>query len=325
MSKIPTPNGSPKKLKPRFCTRSHGLLLSVSLILAPMSIIGSSVTIWCYLKTCQFEHTLVALKADLKQSQARVQASINANQADIAQLSQRFSQAGSDKNITEVGYLIRLANIHFLIEQDSSVALQLLKMARQQLESLSEEKLIPLKKAINQDVATLSTIEPVVVTKLFNQLDQLKTEAGNLPLLTTRRFLEATPARTESVPERKNWRERLKYNLSGLKKLFVIQHIDHLISPLSEPQKNLFLIQNIQLKLIQAQWALINRNSLLYRKSLGTAIQRLSEYDSNQTEITALIRKIQTLAVVDIKPALLSLKSFQSLTTISVSIPDKKT
>ena len=326
MFEVPTPNDLSKKPKPRFYTQYHSLLFSITLILALISIIGFSITIWCYFKTQKLEVTLAALRADLQQSQAQMQESINANQVDIAQLSQRFSQTAAEKNITEAGYLIRLANIHLLIEKDSSVALQLLKMAQQQLESLSEGKLVFLKEAINQDVAILSTIEPVALTKLSDQLDQLKTEVNNLPLFPTRQSPEITPKRTEFVAERKNWWERLKYNLSGLKKLFVIQqHIDHLISPLLEPQKSLFLTQNIQLKLIQAQWALINRNSSLYQKSLKTAIQRLSEYDSDQTEIAALIRKIQALAAVDIKPTLPSLRSFQSLTTISVFIPDKKT
>lgn len=326
MSEVPTPNNLSKNPKPRFYTRYRDLLLNIAFILALMSIVESSISIQCYLKTHQFEVTLAALRADLQQSQAQMQGSINANQADIARLSQKFSQAVSEKNITEAGYLIRLANIHLLIEKDSSVALQLLKIARQQLEPFSKGNLVFLKEAINQDIAMLSTIEPVTITQLSNQLDQLKIEVSNLSLFPTKQSPEITPERTEFVSERKNWLERLKYNLNNLKKLFIIQkHIDHIISPLLGPQKSLLLIQNIQLKLIQAQWALINRNSLLYHKSLKIAIRELSEYDSDQTEIAALIRKIQALAAVDIKPTLPSLRSFQSLTAISVSISDKKT
>ncbi|WP_251366182.1 uroporphyrinogen-III C-methyltransferase [Coxiella-like endosymbiont of Rhipicephalus sanguineus] len=210
-----------------------------------------------------------------------------------------------------------------MVEKDSAVALQLLKMARQQLESSSQESLVTLKEAIDQDITTLSSSAPVEVTKLSDQLDQLKIDVGNLSLLPSKEFSETTPAKTEPTPEEKNWWEKLKYNLGGLKKLFVIRRIDHPTSPLLEPQQILFLKENIQLKLTQAQWTLINQNSSLYQKSLSAAIQWLAEYDSNQTETAALIKRIQTLAAVDIEPTLPSLKSLQALA--NTSVPNKKT
>ncbi|AKQ34029.1 uroporphyrinogen-III C-methyltransferase [Candidatus Coxiella mudrowiae] len=322
-----TSNDLTKKLKPRRPPRNTGLLLSViALILALGGIgIGSSIAIWRHLNTHQFERQLAELRTDLQQSQAPMQATLNANQADIAQLSQKFTEATSQKNISEAAYLIRLANIHLLVEKDSAVALQLLKMARQQLKSSSQESLVTLKEAIDQDITTLSASAPVEVTKLSDQLDQLKIDVGNLSLLPSKEFSETTPAKTEPTPEEKNWWEKLKYNLGGLKKLFVIRRIDHPTSPLLEPQQTLFLKENIQLKLTQAQWALINKNSSLYQKSLSSAIQWLAEYDSNQTETAALIKRIQTLDAVDIEPTLPSLKSLQALALANTSVPEKKT
>ncbi|WP_100623464.1 uroporphyrinogen-III C-methyltransferase [Candidatus Coxiella mudrowiae] len=323
-----TSNDLPKKLKP--CPpRNTGLLLSVIALILALGGIGSSIAIWRHLNTHQFERQLAELRTDLQQSQAPMQATLNANQADIAQLSQKFTKATSQKNISEAAYLIRLANIHLVVEKDSAVSLQLLKMARQQLESSSQvesssqESLVTLKEAIDQDITTLSASAPVEVMKLSDQLDQLKIDVGNLSLLPSKEFSETTPAKTEPPPEEKNWWEKLKYNLGGLKTLFVIRRIDHPTSPLLEPQQTLFVKENIQLKLTQAQWALINQNSSLYQKSLSAAIQWLAEYDSNQTETAALIKRIQTLAAVDIEPTLPSLKSLQALA--NTSVPEKKT
>lgn len=316
-----TSNDLPKKLNP--CPpRNTGLLLSIIALILALGGIGSNIAIWRHLNTHQFGRELAELRTDLQQSQARMQATINANQADIAQLSQKFTEATSQKKIAEAAYLIRLANIHLVVEKDSAVALQLLKMAQQQLESSSQESLVPLKEAIDQDITTLFASAPVEVTKLSDQLDQLKIDVGNLSPLPSKEFSETTPTKTEPTQEEKNWWEKLQYNLGGLKKLFVIRRIDHPTLPLLEPQQTLFLKENIQLKLTQAQWALIHRHSSLYQKSLSTSIQWLAEYDSNQTKTAALIKRIQTLASVDIEPTLPSLKSLQALD--NTSVPDKK-
>ncbi|WP_304985703.1 uroporphyrinogen-III C-methyltransferase [Coxiella-like endosymbiont] len=322
MPETSTSNDLPKKLKPR-PPRNTGLLLSITALILALACIGSNIAIWRHLSTHQFERELAELRINLQQSQARMQATLNANQADIAQLSQKFTKATSEKNIAEASYLIRLANMHLVVEKDFAVALQLLKMARQQLESSSQESLVLLKEAIDQDITNLSASALTKVTKLSDQLDQLKIDIGNLSPLPSKEFSEITSAKTEPTPEEKNWWEKLKYNLGGLKKLFVIRRIDYPTLPLLEPQQTLFLKENIQLKLTQAQWALINRNYSLYQKSLSTAIQWLAEYDSNQTETAALIKRIQTLAAVDIEPTLPSLKSLQALANTSVS--DKKT
>ncbi|MBT8506680.1 hypothetical protein B1F79_04195 [Coxiella-like endosymbiont of Rhipicephalus sanguineus] len=83
-----TSNDLPKNLKPR-PPRNTGLLLSVIALILALGGIGSSIAIWRHLNTDQFERQLAELIIDLQQSQAPMQAILNTNQADIAQLSQK--------------------------------------------------------------------------------------------------------------------------------------------------------------------------------------------------------------------------------------------
>ncbi|WP_264435784.1 uroporphyrinogen-III C-methyltransferase [Coxiella endosymbiont of Dermacentor marginatus] len=314
---MPTTNNLPKKLiKPS--SQFPSLLFStVILILALVGGISSSIAIWYYLDAHRCERTLNKLRADFQQSRAQMQATINADQESLTQFFQRFSQTDSEKKIAKAAYLIRLANIYLMIGKDSINARQLLKLARQQLESSSQKNLLTLKEAINQDITILSVTPSVEVTKLSGRFDQLKTETNNLSTFPSRES-KITSVRIESKQEGRNWCKRLKYNLGGLKKLFIVRHVDYpSTSPVLESQRTLFFEENIQLNLSQAQWALLNHNAFLYQKSLKTAIQRLYEYNSNQIETAKLIKKIQALVKINIEPTFSALKSLRAIANIS--------
>ncbi len=87
--------------------------------------------------------------------------------------------------------------------------------------------------------------------------------------------------------------KKIKDNWGGLKNLFVIRHINNDASPLLEPNQIFFLKENLQLKLTQAQWALLNRDASFYQNSLNSAIQWLSNYGFSQTEKIDIIKQRQ--------------------------------
>ncbi|PMB54969.1 hypothetical protein [Coxiella-like endosymbiont] len=57
-----------------------------------------------------------------------------------------------------------------------------------------------IKKTIDQDISTLSENTSIEVTKLSEELDQLKIDVGNLSPLLSQEFSETTPEKTESIP-----------------------------------------------------------------------------------------------------------------------------
>lgn len=280
---LPQPNRQTKY----FLFNTFSLLAIVAIAL--------SIIIWHRLNTAQLKQSLSQVRTELQQMQTQIQRDITTNRNKITQLINQAGQTTLQQALTETTYLIRLAYVYLMIENNSTLAIKLLKTAQQSLQSLPFNTVPSLTQAINQDVIVLSAVPQINIVELSNQLDQLKLEISNLLIQSNM----IPPKKTETVLPSTNtqWLKKIRHNyLGGLKNLFIIHHIDdHPSLPLLEPRQILFLKENLQLKLIEAQWALLNRNSLLYQKSLKTAIKWLIDYNFNQLESAIIIKKNKSI------------------------------
>ena len=130
-------------------------LLNIFAILLAIIAIALSMIIWHRLNTAQLEQSLSQMRAELQQTQTQIQHDITTNRNEITQLIYQVGQTASQEVLTETAYLIWLAHIHLIIENNPTLAVQLLKMAQQSLQSLPLNTVFSLTQAINQDITAL--------------------------------------------------------------------------------------------------------------------------------------------------------------------------
>jgi len=255
--------------------------------------------------------------APLKQKLAQLTSTLQQTQADIAtsqkRIAQLMSQNGNpDQQATnEASYLVRAANLH-LTTRNVNSSIQLLQMAKQRLETVITPAAGRLKSAIAHDITTLSALPQLDVGNLLAQLDQLSQQIASLP--TNLQMSPQTVSKTNNDTAATTWWGKVKRNLGGLKRLFIIRRLDKPMAPLLNPQQIVFLKENLRLKLSQAQWAVLHNQPKLYQQSVNIAIQWLKEHAQNQPATQDIIKKLQALAIINISPPLpTTLKSVNAL------------
>jgi uroporphyrin-III C-methyltransferase len=242
----------------------------------------------------------------IKTKNENLQQQLSTTQSDLRQLSEKTSQVSTQRAISKAAYLAHLANLHLTVGYDATAALQLLDAANQALRSTSSTTAFNLKHALLQDIAALKAAPKVDVTNLVLRLDQLSQTVQNLPGISARTAPVQTPAMPLTAPSDKtlSWYKKMTNSLSGLKELVVIRHIKKPVMPLLSPEQLTFLRENVQLKIAQAEWAVLQQKPMLYKISLNLAHDWLKNYYRDQTAAANILENLQKLSAINIKPSL---------------------
>jgi uroporphyrin-3 C-methyltransferase len=271
-------------------------------------------------RTTKLQQSFSQLQSDFQQYQLQSQTATQNNEKNIALLMNQSNDAKTASILTETGYLIRLADLHLDIENNVADAIRLLKIAQTRLQPLTSASVQPLKEAVNHDITALTAIPQINVNDISNQIDQLSKQIANIEIQSPI-VNKATSITTTSMVATTSWWDKIKHNLGGLKDLFIVRHIeDSDVGPITSKQFVL-LQESIRLKLMQAQWALLYLQKNIYQQSLNTAAQWLNELNQNQPATSELIKKLEALAVIDIKPQAPTLQSIAVLQSMPESTP----
>ena len=320
MTSADSPNPAHKiKNKPQ---RIPYVINAISLLLAIVSILAVSY-VWPRLErslsnvnnhVTALQQALMQFEKEVEQNTLKTQTVLSTNQKNLSQLMSQSGDTSGQQAMAESAYLIRLAHLHLTLDNNTNLAIQLLKMASERIDTITSSLATRLKIAIAHDIATLSAIPQIDVPNLMGQLDQVSAQIAALPI----RPKNSSPAATTPASlsfKADTWWDHLKGNLAGLKKLFVVRYFDNSIEPLLTPAQSAYLKENIQLKIYQAQWAILHHSERLYRESLTIAVQWLNQYGDNDPAVEKITTKLQSFSLIDITPQIPStLESFDTLT-----------
>lgn len=194
-------------------------------------------------------------------------------------------------------YYLELEQINVHWSDDFSSSIELLQQADNLLKQLNEPKIFDVRQAIAKDIAQLQSIPTLDIAGLLSQLDAAQISVGNLTIQSNI---------GESKTEKKNettktlnptaWRSRLQDSLNLLEKLVIVRRNDENIKPLMSPLFESLLRESIQLNLQEAQWAILNKNPVVYQLALKQAITNLKRAFKDETQDTgALIKQLKKL------------------------------
>lgn len=200
--------------------------------------------------------------------------------------------------LAEAEFLLKQAHQRLFITHDADTADLLLASADGALIQQKDPGLLPIRSAIANDRAELRKVPRVDHDGIYLRLQALSSQVGMLT--SDNRFLQAaddTPMNEESVS---SYADTLWQRLLSIVR---IRHYDQPVEPLLPPEQQLYLSQNLQLALVQAQLGLLQSQQETYASNLGRAFAWVNQYcQTNDPVVAAWLAETQELMRINIAP-----------------------
>ena len=212
----------------------------------------------------------------LGKSQQQQQEALDALQHKVLDLDDKRP---NDWMLAESEYLVRMAGRKLWLEHDIVSAITLLGNADERIKALNDPSLMPIRKALAEDIAKLKGMPRVDREGLTLKLAALSDQIELLPLSTVS-MPEAKAEPDQAVSANPDeWESNLKKNWVKFTENFItIRRRDGAVEALLSPQQEIFLRENLKTKLLQAQLAVYREQQALYTDSLEKAQRWLTQY-----------------------------------------------
>lgn len=213
----------------------------------------------------------------------------------------------------EAEYLVRIAGRKLWLEKDPQTAAGLLQAADERIAAMQEPSLMPLRKALAQDIAKVQDIKNVDIAGTIFTLDGIIGKLDKMPL---HQLGEAEQAPVDDNQPMSasvaDWKTNLAKTWKALTEdFFTIRKINTDITPLLSPKQEWYLEENIRNKLLQAQLALYQYNALNYRQSITMARKWIQQYYDLADEHTQeVLQALDALANLTLDP--INVQQFQA-------------
>ncbi len=229
-------------------------------------------------------------------------------------LREQMGRDESDWTVSEVAYLLRIANHRLQLSQDIDSAIAALEAADRGLAKLGDPAYLPVREAIAIDLQRLGNLERLDRAGVAMQLGGVADSVSELPLAEayrvrfTERPTPQQPAQAPAEPAAArtgDWKEFVGGIWSDLKALVVIRRGEEATRPLLSPREEYFLRENLRLKLETARLALLERDAAVYGATLAEAGQWAREHFNTEAAATRnLLETLQRLQGVVVAPTL---------------------
>jgi uroporphyrin-3 C-methyltransferase len=219
----------------------------------------------------------------LGKSQQQLQEALDALQTKVLDLDDKRP---NDWMLAESEYLVRMAGRKLWLEHDIVSAITLLGNADERIKALNDPSLMPIRKALAEDIAQLKGMPRVDREGLTLKLAALSDQIELLPLSTVS-MPEAKSEPDQAVSTNPDeWESNLKKNWVKFTENFItIRRRDGAVEALLSPQQEIFLRENLKTKLLQASSPSI-ASSRLYDDSLEKAQRWLTQYFDTDNSAT---------------------------------------
>lgn len=245
-----------------------------------------------------FDKILSAQTAQLSDTQ-KLQAA-QAKQLD--ELQQKVATiSGADSNtwlLSQADFLVKLAGRKLWSDQDVTTAAALLKSADASLADMNDPSLLPARKAITQDLSTLSALTQVDYDGIILQLNQLSNQIDNLRLAdNTTNDSPMDADSSELSGSLSEWRQNLSKSWHHFMDSFItIRRRDETAVPLLAPNQDVYLRENLRSRLLIAAQAVPRHQNDVYRQSLDTVATWVrAYYDTNDAATKAFLQRVDSL------------------------------
>lgn len=222
--------------------------------------------------------------AALDQTQQRLQGEMQGLQNRVLDLNDKRP---NDWMLAESEYLVRMAGRKLWLEHDLVSAITLLGNADERIKALNDPSLMPIRKALAEDITQLKGMPRIDREGLTLKLAALEDQVTLLPLSTVSMPQAESTADQAVSANPDEWESNLKKNWVKFTENFVtIRRRDGAVEALLSPQQEIFLRENLKTKLLQAQISVYREQQGLYEDSLDKAQRWLTQYFDTDNSAT---------------------------------------
>lgn len=224
-------------------------------------------------------------------------------QAQIKQVSQLASaQQPNDWLFSEVDFLLNNALRKLILDNDVDTAISLLKLADETLVKINNAQANSVRNAINQDLKKLLSLSSVDQNSVMQKLSQLANTVDELQVLNVN--FDDTPENNNKLSDSiEDWQQNVEKSATSFLNHFIR------ISPkqsankkeLLAPNQDIYLRENIRLRLQLAIMAVPRQQDELYKQSLDAVSSWVRSYfDTNSETTQNFLKSVDELSELSI-------------------------
>ena len=220
-------------------------------------------------------------------------------QAQVKQVSQLAgAQQPSDWLFSEADFLLNNALRKLVLDNDVDTAISLLKLADETLVKVNNSQANAIRTAINQDLKQLLSLSSVDQNAVMQKLSQLANTVDELQVLNVN-FDEVPEKSGKLSDDIADWQQNVEKSATSFLNHFIR------ISPkqtadkkeLLAPNQDIYLRENIRLRLQLAIMAVPRQQDELYKQSLDAVASWVRSYFDTSAEVTQnFLKSVDELA-----------------------------
>jgi uroporphyrin-3 C-methyltransferase len=201
--------------------------------------------------------------------------------------------------LSQADFLVKLAGRKLWSDQDVTTAAALLKSADASLADMNDPSLIDVRKAINEDIGSLSVVTQVDFDGIILKVNQLSNQVDNLRLADN--DTDDSPMDSDSGElsgSLTEWRQNLSKSWHNFMSDFItIRRRDTSAEPLLAPNQDIYLRENIRSRLLIAAQAVPRHQNEIYKQSLETVETWVRAYfDTTDPTTKAFLADLDNLS-----------------------------
>ncbi|HCT5821386.1 TPA: uroporphyrinogen-III C-methyltransferase [Citrobacter sedlakii] len=252
------------------------------------------------------ESQKAGLEGVIKQQATQLEQA-NRQQAELSRQLDEVQQkvatiSGSDAKtwlLAQADFLVKLAGRKLWSDQDVTTAAALLKSADASLADMNDPSLIAARRAITDDIASLSAVSQVDYDGIILKVNQLSNQIDNLRLADNDNDgspMDAdSPELSSSISE---WRINLQKSWQNFMDSFItVRRRDDTAVPLLAPNQDVYLRENIRSRLLVAAQAVPRHQEETYRQALDNVSTWVrAYYDTDDATTKAFLEEVDKLS-----------------------------
>jgi uroporphyrin-3 C-methyltransferase len=232
-------------------------------------------------------------------------------------LNDTFKQIGIQQNtsnidiaLSEIEYLLIIANHRLILQKDVPTALAAMDLADRRLKGLGDPRIIDVREQLTADINQLRAVNQVDIAGLALYLADLILRVEQLPVRENIVSMPKPIADTDPSINKDGWRHVVSLIWLELKNLVVISR-DKEISPVRLlPDEVYFLYHNLRLELANARLAVLAHDNGNLQASLSNIIDWLNHYfNTGDAAVSNILESLQQMQTLQLDPDLPDISS----------------
>ena len=240
---------------------------------------------------------------------AQVEELINAKSHELVGLQSQINKVSAQANaqqptdwlFSEADFLLNNALRKLVLDNDVDTAVSLLKLADETLAKVNNSQSAAIRSAINQDLKQLLSVAGVDQNAVMQKLSQLANTVDELPVLDVN-FGDEQNA-TKLSNSLSDWAENAEKSATSFLNHFIRISPKHGADrkELLAPNQDIYLRENIRLRLQLAIMAVPRQQNELYKQSLEAVASWIRSYFDTNAEVTqSFLKSVDELSELSI-------------------------